>query len=216
MSSDLRMRYGPSSSWSAATTEAVRRAIQHSQESLRALAIQGLPLRHGFVLIAGGPLRSPRREERETTGATLASAPLPATSSPPRKLDQDPLLLREPIQRHIGPRAEMLDDFSRGERAEPPAVVRFGARAPGRRDSRRRTCRRRRSYRPDRAIGGGNLPGLSPSTTTRSLFRAGDDASTPSRAARRTPRRDAAFHRATAPRRSWRIRCRPFPTASAR
>ncbi len=32
------MRYGPSSAWERRTTEAVRRAIQHSQESLRALA----------------------------------------------------------------------------------------------------------------------------------------------------------------------------------
>lgn len=32
------MRYGPGSAWSATTTEAVRRAIHHSQESLRVLA----------------------------------------------------------------------------------------------------------------------------------------------------------------------------------
>jgi transposase-like protein len=38
-----RMRYGPGSSWCARTTEAVRRAIQHSQESLRTLA-----RRHGI------------------------------------------------------------------------------------------------------------------------------------------------------------------------
>ena len=32
------MRYGPGSTWERHTTEAIRRAIQHSQESLRALA----------------------------------------------------------------------------------------------------------------------------------------------------------------------------------
>ena len=67
--------------------------------------------------------------------------------------DRQPVLLRQFLQRDLRPRADVLDDFGRRQRAEPAGVFVARRRAPARTGIRRRTDRRRRWYRPASSIG---------------------------------------------------------------
>src|ERR1700722_9147877 len=53
------------------------------------------------------------------TAPAIQTQPAPANAGT-KQLDSDVVLFRQPRQRHIGPRADMLNDLCRGEHAKPP------------------------------------------------------------------------------------------------
>src|SRR4051794_41945439 len=63
--------------------------------------------------VCGGPGSAERHEECRTASGT--------------RLNRQPVLLRQLLQRHLRPRADVLDHFGGGERAEPAAIFMAGA-----------------------------------------------------------------------------------------
>src|SRR5277367_4912958 len=90
--------------------------------------------------------------------------------------DRQAVLFRQFGQRHVGPRAEVLNDFRCGKHAEPPADGHVApARKPGE-ESRGEHVARARGVGELGDWEGGDLPSLIAIYNDAALFRASDDA----------------------------------------
>ena len=95
---------------------------------------------------------------------------------PGEGLDRDAVLFRQPCKRHIGPRAEVLNDLRRGQNPEPPAgshiapARKAGQKAGGEHIARARGVDEFGDWE------GGDLPSLIAIYNDAALFRARDDA----------------------------------------